>query len=789
MKNYRIVVENDHKHIYSGHIPLGGINPSGESIGFTNYYMEKDDEPFFGICGEFHFSRYHEQYWEDEIVKIKMGGVNIIATYIFWNLHEEVEGVFEWEGNKDLRRFIELCAKHRLYVIIRIGPFCHGEIRNGGLPDWLFGRPFEVRSNDEGYLAYVHQLYQEIGVQVQGLLYKDGGPVIGTQIENEHQHSSAQWGLTLGINNMWVSSGRDGNSHMLKLKGMALKAGMDTPIYTCTAWGGASTPVPDMLPLWGGYAYWPWIYYEEGRVANLTEHPATPEYIFRDKHNNNIPSSYNFEPCYLPETYPYACCEMGGGMVQFYKYRFAFPYNSVPAMTVMKVGEGCNLIGYYMYHGGSNPKGKLNPYTNDLATPKISYDFNAMIGEFGQVRESYKRTKLQHYFLSTFQKLFSRTKTLLPADTSQMNPYDVKTLRYAVRSHKGAGFLFLNNFQDHVDTHNLEDFNVSVDLPGETITFPHQGELTLGKDSFAILPFNFDLGGITLKYATAQLITKMDVDGEEYYFFYIPEGMKGSYALQSEGIKKVTVDKGNCNQFGKMTVVEVAGSESSLIQLESIHGPKIMIYTMTSQQSLYFWKVKLHGRERAVFTDANLLVYEDGEELKLESTNQHTVIMSVFPAFEDSFASIKGGELIGIAQEGLFKTYSLKAPAKEVNYEFTKINNERATLDFARNAFTGLKEALLRIHYTGDIGYAFIKGELINDNFCNDTAWEIGLKQFEERLVEHGMYLYVSPIRKGTVVNSNTTMAGWNETAEQSIADILSVSIVPVYEISINFNK
>lgn len=204
--------------------------------------------------------------------------------------------------------------------------------------------------------------------------------------------------MTVGINDMWLNSGSDGNSHMLKLKEIALEAGIDTPIYTCTGWGGATTPVPDMLPLWGGYAYWPWIYYEEGRLEGMNEHPATPEYIFRDKHNNKIPKSYNFEPQYAPEDYPYACCEMGGGMVQFYKYRFAFPYRSVPAMTVMKVAEGCNLIGYYMYHGGSNPRGKVNPFTNDLATPKISYDFNAMIGEFGQVRESYQRTKLQHYF-------------------------------------------------------------------------------------------------------------------------------------------------------------------------------------------------------------------------------------------------------------------------------------------------------------------------------------------------------------------------------------------------------
>ncbi|MFW9335661.1 beta-galactosidase [Paenibacillus polymyxa] len=783
MRNYRITVQDDHKHIVKGQLRLGGINPRGEQIGFTNYFMEKDGEPFFGICAEFHYARYDERYWEDEIIKVKMGGVNIIATYVFWNLHEEVEGIFNWSANKNLRYFIELCGKHQLYVIIRIGPFNHGEIRNGGIPDWLFGRPFEVRSNDEGYLFYTRRMYNEIGIQVQGLLYKEGGPIIGTQIENEHHHSSAKWGLTVGINDMWLNSGSDGNSHMLKLKEIALEAGIDTPIYTCTGWGGATTPVPDMLPLWGGYAYWPWIYYEEGRLEGKDEHPATPEYIFRDKHNNKIPKSYNFEPLYAPEDYPYACCEMGGGMVQFYKYRFVFPYRSVPAMTVMKVAEGCNLIGYYMYHGGSNPQGKVNPFTNDMATPKISYDFNAMIGEFGQIRESYRRTKLQHYFLSTFQKQFSLTKTILPEDTSPMDPYDVDTLRYAIRSSAGAGYLFLNNFQDHVENYDLCNFNVSIELPEETIVIPSQGELTLGRDSFAILPFNLNLDGIKLEYATAQLITRLEEDGEVYYFFFVPDGMKGTYVLESKDIIRATIDKGLIEQLDGNTIIRVAEEEESLIRLVSESGQKVAIYTMTDGQSLEFWKVNLQGRDRVILTSANLLV--SGAEVKLESTDQEIVTLSVFPDFDDSITSISGGELLATTESELFTTYQLRVPKKEIHFNLKRVNHDKFVLDFEKNALDGIKEALLRINYTGDIGYAFIDGELIHDNFCNRTTWEIGLKSFEHRLIERGMYVYVSPIRKGRVVNSNTTMAGWKETTEERIANIGVVSIVPVYEIKI----
>lgn len=63
--------------------------------------------------------------------------MQIISTYIFWIHHEEVEGQFDWSGQRNLREFVQLCAKHGLYVYPRIGPWAHGEVRNGGLPDWL----------------------------------------------------------------------------------------------------------------------------------------------------------------------------------------------------------------------------------------------------------------------------------------------------------------------------------------------------------------------------------------------------------------------------------------------------------------------------------------------------------------------------------------------------------------------------------------------------------------------------------------------------------------------------
>lgn len=84
---------------------------------------------------------------------------------------------------------------------------------------------------------------------------------------------------------------------MLALKRIMQEEGIVTPFCTTTAWGGAVTPAEEALPLWGGYSYQPWIFYDR-----TGEHPATPEYIYRDNHNDAVPESYNFKPDYPPES-------------------------------------------------------------------------------------------------------------------------------------------------------------------------------------------------------------------------------------------------------------------------------------------------------------------------------------------------------------------------------------------------------------------------------------------------------------------------------------------------------
>lgn len=746
-----------------------GKDPNGNEISFTNYYMQYNGRPFFGISGEYHYSRVHEEQWEDTILKMKMGGLNIISTYCFWNHHEEEEGVFNFEGRRNVRKFIQLCHKHGMYVIVRIGPFCHGEARNGGLPDWLYGKPFEVRSLNPGFLECTRRIYRKYAEQFEGLYFKDGGPIIGVQIENEYMHSAAPWEMTTGVSNEWIPGGNDGNEYMIRLKQIAREEGIITPFYTCTAWGGAATPTDEMLPLWGGYAFWPWIFYNY-----KGEHPATPEYIYRDNHNNDVPETYNFKPAYPPENFPYACCEMGGGMTCFYNYRFRLPYESVDAMANIKLAGGCNFLGYYMYRGGSNPKGIKLPYLNEHQCPKISYDYQAAIGEYGQLRPSYYRLKALHVLLRNFADIFCPTTTKLPEGSQDIQPEDVDTLRYAARTDGKSGFLFLNNYQDHVECKPKANEKVILKLPGETIEIP---DISLAAGEEAILPFNMDIEGYRLVYAKAQLLSVAKDGSTPVYFFFVPEGMEPEYVWDGAGME--SIDGGRVSE-SRVCIKPDAGKMSSYV-IQGDYG-EVRIVTLTREQSLMFYEIDISGQKTAVL--CNSPVTFDGSEIRVEnrSLDNEKVKLLMYPAHD--LQRIDAAGAIKEVEEGIWKGVEIEWTDREERVEslpVKQIGAFRYEVEIPER-YDDCKEALMQVEYVGDIGYAFTDGDLISDNFYNGAVWEIGLKNAWDPDRGNKITFVINPVKENVKVDVSSTMAGRMEKNEGLTAELKSVRIKPIYE-------
>lgn len=758
--------------------PLGetftGTAPNGQVLSLTNYYMTLDGQPYFGISGEMHYSRMSVDQWEEAVRRAKLGGLNFIATYVFWNIHEEVEGRFRFDGQRDIRRFCEICAREGMYVTLRMGPFNHGEMRNGGLPDWLYGKPYEVRSTDPGFLDAVRRFYSAVSEQVRGLMYADGGPIAAVQLDNEYEHSAAPWEMTTGIANEWTASGAGGRDYMLALLDIARETGLTPPLYTCTSWGGAITPDDVMLPLWGGYSYQPWIYSSyEG------PHPASNCYIYRNIHDRSFRHARGSEFSYDPDTRPFACCEMMGGMACFYRYRFNLPYECVDAHTNTKLANGCNMPGYYMYRGGTNLRGETVPYTNEWQLPKMSYDYQAAIGEFGQLRPSYHRLRLLHIFCRSFQDVLCPTRTVLSSEQSDIAPTDTDTLRWAVRVQGDSGFVFLNNFQDHAPLSDKKDEDILLQLPGGDVTF--RG-LSLRAGENAVLPFGMDLGAARLVWASAQPITFLpdEADGT-VWFFFAPAGMAPAYHLR--GVSSVE----GCTALLEdgMTVIRPDAVSSTVFSFTDAAGKRHTVVTLTREDSLSFYRMEIGGRQAAILCDAPVLPGEDGLQLEV---NRPETRLCAWPAgiLSDLVADVPGVASIEPCTVAALVGWRIRFaddPYAGMALVPRQAGPSRYLLDIPRDAFAGCRQLRMQVDCSGDIGHAFVDGELIHDHFCGGGDWVIRLDPWAEKLAEHPLTVYITPIREGSRVRTDSPMAAQKEEYDTMLAALHAAVLQPVRDV------
>ena len=436
------------------------------------------------VMGEVHYSRIPADEWADEVRKMKEGGVTIIACYVFWNHIEETEGVFDWSGQRNLRTFLEICQAEQLPVVLRVGPFCHGEVRNGGIPDWVFTKGCKMRSEDPEFLKYAGRLYRQIFTQVQGLQWKDGGPVMACQFDNEY---------------------RGPGSYLMALKRIATEIGFDLPFYTRTGWPELTSPVPfgEMIPLYGDYADGFWERSIEETAGNYYK-----AFNFTASQVSGAIGSeqldYSSGTTSQPE-YPYFTCELGGGMMAAYHRRpYIYPEDAL-SMAVVKLGSGSNLLGYYMYHGGTNPDGKtwLNEMQRTVATnyndmPVKNYDFQAPLGEFGQRNPHYYLLRPLHLFMQDYGELLAPMEATFPC-RQDLPKGDDSALRWSYRSKDGSGFIFINNYE------RLQNLSAkkNVQLEACGVKLP---KLTIPAGTICVLPVNVD----GIRYATAQMVAKRD---------------------------------------------------------------------------------------------------------------------------------------------------------------------------------------------------------------------------------------------------------------------------------------
>ncbi len=637
--------------------------PFGSKVTWDKHSLFIDNKRVCPVMGEVHYSRIPENEWEAEVRKMKEGGVTIIATYVFWNHVEEQEGVFDWSGQRNLRRFIEVCKAEGMPVVLRVGPFCHGEVRLGGIPDWMFtkkgsdGKALRMRSEDPVFLSFVERLYRQIFTQIQGLQWKDGGPIMACQFDNEY---------------------RGRGSYLMALKRIALGIGYDLPFYTRTGWPELATPVPfgEMIPLYGDYADGFW-----ERSIEETAGSYWKAFHFKGQRTTDAIASEQIDYSNTKanadeQQYPYFTCELGGGMMTSYHRRVYLYPEDAYSMALVKLGSGSNLLGYYMYHGGTNPvswaerlgkseaEGKyLNEMQRTVATnyndlPVKTYDFQAPLGEFGQRNPHFYSLRPLHLFMQDFGDLLAPMEAIFPCADKEQKKGDNSYLRWSYRANRQGddscpAFVFLNNYErlQHLTAKKNVQFNVcGVKFPQKAITIP--------AGAMAIFPVNIDIDDTHIDYATAQLVAYRDGN---IYLMQIP-GIPTEISVNGKVMKNL---KPNAKPIAKA---------------------KHAIYLLTPEQA------------GLLFSEQT--AYED-------------------IAFKASFTKVK--------ESGAPRTITIgvnKAAEEPTDADFEQAAVYRIEVpEEAGQKF----HRLLSIDYRGDVARLYANGQLIQDNFYNGRPLLFGL--------------------------------------------------------------
>lgn len=794
-------------------------NPSGSTITVDNRSLLLDGQPWTPVMGEFHYARTPSAEWREELLKMKAGGIDIVATYVFWIHHEEVAGQWDWSGARDLRRFVETAHEAGLKVIVRCGPWCHGEVRNGGLPDWVVARG-AFRSDDPTYLASSVTLYAQIAAQLRGLLWKDGGPVVGIQLENEYGGPA---------------------EHLLTLKRLAREAGLDTPLYTRTGWPALKTPLPfgEILPLYGVYAEGFW-------DRELTSMPGN---YWAGFHFSPLRTDANIanEALGRRETrdapdiarYPYLTCEIGGGMMSAYHRRILVDPRDIVATTLVKLGSGSTSPGYYMYHGGTNPEGRQTTLMEEQATavtnwndmPVKNYDFRAPLGQYGQVRPHYHQLRRLHSFLHAFGAPLAGTAVALP-DKRPTGRDDVDTLRWSVRSDGARGFLFVNNHERGRELPAKP--GVQFQLSPEGLTFPSQ-PVTIPSGAVFLWPFGLELGEVTLTYATAQPLTYLDSGATRTVFFAATPGIPAEFVFEERGITGEPSHGRFARNEGRIKFRDVPPGRGVALRLKTASAHELQIVLLDEPDSLALWQGPWRGHER-VFLSRYPLVFDGGRVRvtaalsRSETRKRFGTGTAVLPRSEirqnfdpttatDSLGGNRAdagqpapilvfpSEHFGAERPQLpqhFATLSVTTPSAltiPVAIESLKPAGPLRTIapgkapkpvaaapvdaDFAAAAVWRVKlpadldlsaNPLLRLHYAGDVARVYIGGTFVMDDYSNGEPLEIGLTRYAELLKTGELTVAILPLQHSAPIFLPPNMQPAPDTA--AVANLIRAEII-----------
>lgn len=303
----------------------------------------KDGVPFKIISGAVHYFRNMPDSWYDIFAKLKALGCNCVETYCAWNMHEKIQGEYDFSGMLDISEFIKTAAKHDLLVIVRPGPYICAEWEFGGLPWWLLSHnDIEIRCMNEKYLSHFTHYLDRICDEIRPLLFTNGGPIIMVQCENEYGYYG------------------DDKEYLSFLKNAFIERGINVPLFTSD--GVSKTELLD------GSC--------ESCLSTLN-FGSQPSEKFK-AHRELFPNS------------PRMCMEMWNGWFDAWGDEMHHTTSAEDYAKTVDEMLSFGSLNMYMFIGGTNFGFTSGANHYEKFLPDVtSYDYDALLSECGDVTPKY----------------------------------------------------------------------------------------------------------------------------------------------------------------------------------------------------------------------------------------------------------------------------------------------------------------------------------------------------------------------------------------------------------------
>lgn len=303
----------------------------------------RNGKPIKIISGAVHYFRNMPDTWDDIFKKLKALGCNCVETYCAWNMHEKIQGQYDFSGNLDIAAFIRMAQKEDLMVIVRPGPYICAEWEFGGLPWWILANDdMEIRCMNKQYIQCFEDYLDKLFEEIRPLLCTNGGPIIMLQCENEYGYYG------------------DDKDYLEYLAKSYKEKGMDVPLFTSDG-----TQEKNLI---------------DGSIDGLL---TTLNFGSRVEENFKA-----FNSLYPDK--PKMCMEMWDGWFDAWgdsKHHTTSAEDYAAVVDdMLKIGS----VNMYMFIGGTNFGFTSGANHYEKFAPDVtSYDYNALLTEAGDVTPKY----------------------------------------------------------------------------------------------------------------------------------------------------------------------------------------------------------------------------------------------------------------------------------------------------------------------------------------------------------------------------------------------------------------